>query len=533
MLHRCGRLLPLLMACLPVRGAGQAAPEHLDFAIGAIITNIIPGTHTSAAANQIGDLVFLRLGRYGGTSFGDRAAVPELASSWTRRDSVTIAFDLDPRARWHDGVPVTSRDVVFSFDRARNPRTTPLLASQLVDVAGVEAEGDRRVVVRFTRPYGEQLYDATYLVQILPAHLLSSVHPDSVTSSAFARAPVGTGPYRWDRLEAADYVRLVAVKDFFLGTPAITQLTWRFTNTQDTRLGMLFAGEVQVVEDLIPPVSNIDRLKTRPDLRLAQLPSMAVSYLLFNQRANGDTTRPNPFFADAEVRRAVTMAIDRKTLTTALLGKYARPASSPAPAGAWYGALAPDPVKYDPAEAARILKARGWTDSDGDGVIDRNGLAFAFTIVLPSSSVVRMQVAQIIAQQLKQVGITVEIQPVDNAQYPVRRKPGNFDAILEGFSPEPSPWSMLTRWGCGEGTNFGRYCNRGADSLLRAVHLARKDPGTPLRAWLNTIAADFPAAFLYTPDRVVTLPAGYRNVTFHVESPWLMIWTWTLAGAGR
>ena len=533
MLHRCGRLLPLLMACLPVRGVGQAAPEHLNIAIGTVVTNVVPTMSRTAAAMQIGDLLFLRLGKFGGTSLGDRAAVPELASGWTRRDSLTIAFDLDPRARWHDGTPVTSRDVVFSFNRAKDPRTTPSLASQLVDIVRVEAEGDQRVVVRFARAYGEQLYDATYLVHILPAHLLGGAQADSASLAAFSRAPVGNGPYRWDRLEAADYVRVAAVPDFFLGKPNITQLTWRFTNSQETRLNLLFSGEVDVVEDLIPPTSNLARLTQRPTLRLAHVPTLAVSYLLFNQRANPDTSRPSPYFADRQVRRALTMAIDRQTLTAAVFGKYARPVSSPAPVGAWYAALAPEPEKYDPAGASRLLKERGWVDSDGDGVLDRNGVPFAFTIILSNTSAARMQTAQIIQQQLKKIGVSVELLPMEFGIFLAQRVAGTYDASMESFSADPSPWSLQDRWGCGASANYGRYCNPAADSLLRAYHLVRKDPAAPLRGWLKTVANDFPAAFLYTPDRLMTIPSGYRNVTFHVESPWLMVWTWTLAGAGR
>ena len=155
--------------------------------IGQTVTNIVPTLSRSSAAMQISDLVFLRLGRYGGTSFGDHAAVPELAKGWTRRDSLTLAFDLDPRARWHDGKPVTARDVVYSFTRARDPKQSASTAMLLVDIASVQAEGDGRVVIRFSRAYGEQLYDATFHVQILPEHLVAKIPPDSLASSAFAR----------------------------------------------------------------------------------------------------------------------------------------------------------------------------------------------------------------------------------------------------------------------------------------------------------------------------------------------------------
>ena len=533
MLRRCGRLLLLMTACWAVPVAAQAAPRRLVIAIGQPVTNIVPTLSRSSAVLQVSDLVFLRLGRYGGTSFGDRAAVPELAKGWSRRDSLTLVFDLDPRARWHDGTAVTSRDVVFSFARARDPKLAPSLASLLVDVSAVEADGDNRVVVRFDRAYGEQLYDATYHVQILPAHLLASVPPDSLMSSAFVRAPVGNGPYKWDRLEPTEFLQLRSVPGFFLGTPAIEQLVWRFTTSQESRLNLLLSGAADVQEDVIPPVANLSRLNERPALRVAQFPSMSVNYLLFNERSPADTGRPHPIFADREVRRALTIGLDRATMAKAVFGKYANTASSPAAPAAWFGALAPAPAAFDPKEATRLLASRGWKDGDGDGVLERNGVPLAFTVIVPSSSAARMQLALVVQEQWRRIGVKAEVIPLEFAQFLARRRPGDFDVSMESFASDPSPWSLLDRWGCGAEANYGRYCNRSADSLLREAHLARRDPVTPIRAWLRTVAQDFPAAFLFAPDRVYVMPRGYGNVTWQVESPWQMVWTWTVAGTGR
>jgi peptide/nickel transport system substrate-binding protein len=119
----------------------------------------------------VADLLFLRLARVGAdlVTSGDRGFIPELARSWTRRDSLTLVFDLDPRAHWHDGTPVTARDVLFSFARARDPQIDPQRALLLRNVESVTAEGDRRVVVRFSRVYAEQLYDATWHVTRRPS----------------------------------------------------------------------------------------------------------------------------------------------------------------------------------------------------------------------------------------------------------------------------------------------------------------------------------------------------------------------------
>jgi len=533
MLRRCGRLLLLMSACAATPAAAQAGPRRLVIVIGQEVTNIVPTLNRTAAAAQVSDLVFLRLGRYGGTSFGDHAALPELAKSWTRRDSLTLVFDLDPRARWHDGTPVTSRDVVFSFTRARDPKQSASTAMLLVDLASVQAETDARVVIRFARAYGEQLYDATFHVQILPAHLVASIPPDSLMTSAFARAPVGSGPYKWDRLKPTDYLQLRSVPGFFLGTPAIEQLVWRVTTSQESRLNLLLSGEADVLEDIIPPVANLALLAKRPSIRLAHFPSMAVNYLLFNERSPADTSRPHAIFSDADVRRALAIGLDRATMSKAIFGKYASPASSPAAPAAWFGGLAPAPAPFDPKQAARLLAARGWKDSDGDGVLDKGGVPLAFTLIVTGSSVARKQAALIVQEQWRKLGVRAEVIPLEFAQYLARRGPGNFDVAAESYSSDPSPWSLLDRWGCGAEANYGRYCNPVADSLLRAAHLARRDPAPPIRAWLRTVAQDFPAVFLFSPEKVFAMPAGYGNVTFSVESAWQRVWTWTLDGAGH
>ena len=535
MLRRCGRLLSLMLAAatLPVAAQSAPGPRRFVIAIGQEITQAVPGTSRSSVVNQVSDLLFLRLGRYAGTSLGDRAAVPELAKSWTRRDSVTLVFDLDPRARWQDGTPVTSRDVIFSFTRARDGRKVPLLAPLLSEITSVTSEGDGRVIIRFARAYGEQLYDATYHVHILPEHLVAAIPADSLATSAFARAPVGSGAYRWDGLEPGQYLQLRAVPDFFLGKPAIEQVVWRFTTSQETRLNLLLSGEADVQEDIIPPLSNLARLKERPSLRVSHIPSMSVNYLLFNQRAPTDTSRPHAIFSDVQVRRALTIGLDRETITQALFGKYASLASSPAASAAWFGGLAPPQAKFDPREAARILASRGWKDSNGDGVLDRDGIALAFSVLALSSSAARLQMALIVQEQWRKIGVKVDIVPLEGPDISKRRRAGTFDVVMENVSWEPSPWSMVDRWGCGADGNYGHYCSATADSLLKAAHLTVRDPAPPIRAWLQTVANDFPAVFVYSADRVVAMPSVYGNVNFHVESPWLMIWTWTLAGASR
>lgn len=169
--------------------------------VGAEPTAPVPGIGEGKANVDVADMLFLRLARMGPDliTSGDRGFVPELARSWTRRDSLTLAFELDPRAVWHDGRPVVSRDVLFAFKRARDPAIDPSHALLLRSVESVTAEGDRTVVIRFSRVYGEQFYDAIWHVQPLPAHLLDTIPNERLAASAFAQHPIGNGAYRFVR----------------------------------------------------------------------------------------------------------------------------------------------------------------------------------------------------------------------------------------------------------------------------------------------------------------------------------------------
>ncbi|MCH7569683.1 MAG: hypothetical protein IH919_03805, partial [Deltaproteobacteria bacterium] len=144
--------------------------------VGVLGTSPVPTLTRGRAQNtRPRDMLFLRLAELGPTlgTAGDESFVPVLAESWERRDSVTLVFHLDARARWHDGVPVTAADVLFAFERARDPAISAQLATVLSTIQEVTAEDDLTVVFRFDRPFPEQFYTAVYHVQPLPAHLLA------------------------------------------------------------------------------------------------------------------------------------------------------------------------------------------------------------------------------------------------------------------------------------------------------------------------------------------------------------------------
>jgi peptide/nickel transport system substrate-binding protein len=535
-----GRALGL---ALTLCGAGHAAaqsakaPATIVIVTGAPapvpIPTLMEGPQAAVANYEIADQLFLHLAGLGPTltTAGDRDFVPLLARRWVRRDSVTLAFELDPRATWQDGVPVTARDVVFTFERARDPSIAPRTAGDLRRITAVTAEGDRRVVFRFAYPYAEQVYDAVFHVAPVPAHLLAGLSQEELRHSPFLSRPIGSGPYRWVRSVGSEYIELAANEHFFLGSPAIRRVIVRVAADPDARINLILSGEADAMDNVPPPLANLRRLGANPDVRLIPVPSPGLGYLLFNQRDPRDTSRPHPVLADANVRRAIVLALDRVRLVRAVLGDYAKVPYGPVSSILWISHATPPPVRQDIYRARHLLATAGWADHDGDGVIDRDGQPLHLALSLPNTSGIRRQLGLLVQEQLRQLGITIEVQQYDYPVFSERRTAGRFDIDFSGASQDPSPTGLTSSWSCGGAGNVAHYCDPAVDSLFERASRGGANVTDIWRAALTRIEEDAPAAFMYAPLYVYAVNRRFTNVTIRPESSWLALWQWTIGGA--
>ena len=535
--------MPLLKSGLAVAlsalaGASSLHSQSRDPAALVIVTGqqagmpiptFMEGPANLTANADVADQLFLRLAELPSDliTTDERRFVPALAKSWSRRDSLTLVFELDPRATWHDGRPVTARDVVFTFDRARDPQISPKLAGLLHHVTGVTAENDRRVVFRFDRAYAEQFYDATFNVQPIPAHLIPAAATVANPPQDFVAHPVGDGPYRWVRSVPGQFIELAANPTFFLGTPRITRVFFRTAGDVDARINLLLSGEADATDNIAAPLSNVERVRAAPDLRIVPLPSPTVGYLLFNQRDRTNRSKPHPILSDLNVRRAIALAIDRRPMVQAVFGQYAEVPYGPASQLLWIRRGAPKPAGADTVQSRRLLAKSGWFDRDGDGIVERDGRPLALTLSFPLTSEVRKQIALQVQEQLRHAGIRIELVRLEGPVWAQRRSQGDFDIDFSAATQDPTPSGLTQSWSCHGGTNVGGYCDPGVDSLLDRAITMRTGTASVWQEILRRIEASQPAVFVYAPAFAYAVNRRFNKAPIRPESSWLLVREWT------
>lgn len=516
------------------RAQGAKDPATLAIAFARDPIAPVPTLWNNSAYNrEVSDLIFLRLADLGPEmrTSGDNGFVPRLARKWERRDSLTLVFELDPRARWHDGKPVTPADVIFGFHRARDPLLSAQIATLLRRIQSVTAEGDRRVVVKFTERYSEQLYDAVYHALPLPAHLLAGIPAESLATSSFVAKPVGNGPYRYSRRVPNQLVELTENSGFFLGRPKIRRVLFLVAPDPEARVNMILSGSADAVDN-IASFNNASRLEKLPGFQYYPQPGLNLAYLGLNQRNPADLSKPHPILGDVAVRRALTLAIDRQGIARANYGAYTNAPGGPVSAIVGRGLDVPAPPAYDTATAAKLLAEQGWIDHDGDGIRDKNGKPLSLEFMVPAPAPVRVVIAGRLQESFRNLGIDLRVDVLEGATWSERHAAGQFDIEFAGANQDPTPSGLTQSWTCAGigGSNSIGYCNPVFDSLLTRAILAQTDAPGLWRAALTQIASDYPAIFVAAPVTLYAVSRRFSNVSLFPGSAWANVWQWSIAG---
>lgn len=447
---------------------------------------------------------------------------PRLATSWEfSQDNRTLTFHLRPDARWSDGTAVTAEDVRFTFQVQKDPRVgSPGLELKdfIDDVTVIDPLTAR---FHFSRVYPYQLMDAND-GHIIPRHTWGAVPFERWRDTDFEPSMVTSGPFR-----LASHVRqqsLTLERDpAYWGSPRpyLDRVAFRVIPETTGQLAQLLAGDVNLV--LMVPPRDAERLRSHPDIELVEFPSRAWGFVAWNNR--------NPLFADRRVRRALTMGINRKSIVDTVYYGFGRLCNGPVLSSMWaYNHNLPV-LPYDPQRAAAVLAEVGWRDTNGDGVLDRNGRPFAFDLLYPTTNALRRDIAVLIQSDLARLGITVRPTPSEYAALMARQEVGDYGASLAAWE-EATKVDLTTTWAtpsASQGTsNIVFYSNPEVDRLIAAT---REEPDTTRAKVIfdrlqELIVDDQPVTFLYESTQLVGISRKVRGADINASSVFFNIEEW-------
>lgn len=529
MRRRTALHLLLLLGALGRAPLPAQVPGTVVFAIPADPTLPLPALSDETFNTDLADQLFLRLAMVGPTfrTAGDDAMTPMLARRWQRTDPLTLVFELDPRARWQDGTPVTARDVVFTWQLMMDP-VVGKGRVMMEPVASVESMGTTKVRVRFKRAFAEQLYLFAFNMQPLPAHLLEGIAPAAIARSDFATGPIGNGPYRYLRRVPGQFVELRADPTFFFGAPTMARVVLRIAPDATARTNLLLAGETDVMGDVQAP--DAPKIREVPSLALVNISHNLVLWIGINQRAPG-SPKAHPFLADRRVREALRLALDRRTMATSVFG--AGTGTPDAPQSQLWGWVTGGNLAgtgQNVARARTLLAEAGWRDANGDGIVERDGLPFRLQMIYPNTSAARHSIAVQAQAMWRAVGVDVVLDRIERTAFTERMATGRFDLTIDGGNQDVTPSSLTQRWSCGAAADSAslnklRWCDPTFDRLLAQAETAR-DPVTAYRAALARIGSEVPAIVLAAPLNQVAVHRRYSNVQIWPAKSWLSLWQW-------
>ena len=486
------------------------------------------------------DLVFDHLAEIGDSlnTIGDHGFTPVLAEKWDwAADSLSIAFHLNPKARWHDGAPVRAEDVKLTYELTVDPIVNSQVKSNIPDIDSVSVRDSLTPVIWYKRRTPEQFFEAVYNLSILPAHILSKIPRADLKSAEFGRHPIGTGRFRFAKWTPGASVEFVADTLNYRGRAKLDRVITLVSPDYTTAATKLFGGEADFFENL--RADNIGEIAKHPQLTTHRRAAFDYGFMAFNLTDHA-SSRPHPIFADRGVRRALTMAMDRAAMVKSVMDTLGMLSVGPVTADLG-GAPGARQIPYDTAAAARLLDSLGWKDTNGDGIREKGGRPLAFTLIVPTSSKVRMDFSVLIQEQLKRIGAKVTLDPLEFNTFVQRQGARDFDATLLAWSADPSPSGGLKQaWGSAGlpskgGNNYGSYVSPAFDAQVDSG-AASFDPAAARRhyaAAYQTIIDDAPAVWLYEPHPFFGIAKRIRPVGVRGDAWWAHLADWTVDPAQR
>ena len=406
-------------------------------------------------------------GLIGGDVRTGQPAPTGLADFWEiAPDGRTYTFHLNKNAKWHDGVDVTAEDVQFSFDALANPDLGSSYSSNFLDATEswrVIDEHTFEVVAK--EPIFTFLYELHSVV--VPKHIWESVpisewRTDGGATGQDPSRVVGSGPFKFQEWRQGESISYVRNDDYYQKAPYIDSYVIRIWPDQTSVTNAFLAGELDV--SAVEP-ADVETVEATEGLKVNVYPTRSFTYYMTNLDPEKTT-----LFGDKAVRQALFFALDRESIVNDILLGYAEVARGTQPVISY--AYAPDQITtvydFDPEKAKSLLAEAGWTDTDGDGIVDKDGTRFAFEMIYPSGTPTTDQMVAYMQDAWQAVGVEMTPRAMEFAAM-VETITGehDFEVAMLGFGWDAS-FIQDAMFGCDQyegGFNMMKYCNEQVDEL--------------------------------------------------------------------
>jgi peptide/nickel transport system substrate-binding protein len=362
--------------------------------------------------------------------------IPTLENGGISPDHLTYTYHLRRDARWHDGRPVTSADVAFSYRVMMHPDINVETRQGWDVIRSVETPDSLTVVFHLGEVYANFVGDCFYDESVLPRHLLEEHLGPGFQGASFHRRPVGSGPFVVEEWSSGSHIRLVKNADYYGVGPYLDEIVIKFVPDGNALVLQLETGEIMGVDNA--PNTLLGVLGRVPGVTVYRNPA------LFNEHL--DLNCDNEILSDARVRKALAVAVDREELSEKIYEGVWIPAyGDEHPRSPYYSDYARNENAFDPKRAAELLTRAGWVDRDGDGIREREGRRLGLWITTTTGNLNRERTEVLLMEQYRRIGVDLEIRNVHPTVMFASfdeggvLKNGRFDIALYAFLTPPDP----------------------------------------------------------------------------------------------
>ncbi|MFA5812697.1 MAG: peptide-binding protein [bacterium] len=507
-LASCIALAPILAAlCLTASCGGVVTrdPSILVTTLPADPPALNPITAMDSTSAEVDGYIFESLLKLDNKTLERKS---QLAEGYeVSPDHLVYTFRLRDGVRWHDGKPFSADDVIYTFERIRDPAVDAAnLRNYFKDVKSIEKLDERTVRFVYARPYFKAL-EIIGGALIIPKHIFAD--GSDFNSHPANRRPIGTGPYRFVQWKTGRNIGLARNDDYWGERPVISGIEYRIVPDAMVRFQLLKKAAI-----------DMDSMRAIQWARQTEGASFVNNftkhkYYLPNYSYIGWNMR-GPFFDDRRVRKAMTMLVNRDAiLKEILLGEGEVVASAFYRFGDQYDKSL-SPLPYDPSEARRLLAEAGWSDTDGDGVLNKDGVPFRFALLVVAGSPLTRSIGLMMHEDLAKAGIEMEIRQLEWATLLKLLQERRFDAAIMAWSMplEQDPYQVWHSSQAKDGSNFVGFTNARADKLLEEARgeFDKKARNDLYKEFQRIIYEEQPYTFLYSLPSLVAVAKRFENV---------------------